>query len=68
MTVTVTVRDLFDLGLWMTYCEASGTDEWAVNEGRMDDSESVAVPEAMVGDLGDSLARWARRHDEADAR
>ena len=55
--LTVTVRTLLDLGLWLTYCEASGASEWAINEGRMDGADVVSVPAGMLGDLGSALVR-----------
>lgn len=37
----VTVRELFDLGLWERYCQETGTNEWAVNEGLIGYGEEV---------------------------
>lgn len=31
-----TVSELIELGLWERYCEDTGTNEWAINEGLID--------------------------------
>ncbi len=54
--ITVTVRWIMDNWLWEEYCEATGTNPWAVNEGRMDSDESVIVPPALVGRVAAALA------------
>ena len=37
----ITARELFALGLWDKFCEETGTNEWAVNEGLLDDEEEL---------------------------
>ena len=37
----ISVRELFTLGLWNKYCEETGTNEWAVNEGLISKDEIV---------------------------
>lgn len=36
-----TPRELMKKGLWDKYCEMSGTNPWAVNEGLMDSYEGL---------------------------
>lgn len=52
MTITITARELFDRGLWMTYCDISGTSEWAVKEGRMNMDEEVTLSAEQARHLG----------------
>ncbi len=44
INVKATVRDIMDVGLWSEYCEATGTNVYAVNEGLIDDSELLTLP------------------------
>jgi len=39
--VTMTVKQIMDLGLWEKVCEYKGWSVWGVNEGRIDSSEDV---------------------------
>ena len=50
--VKVTARELLDRGAWIRACEMTGLNEWAVNEGRMDDSETVTLTLAQAVELG----------------
>ncbi|MCK5016469.1 MAG: hypothetical protein KAS32_05285 [Candidatus Peribacteraceae bacterium] len=50
MTVNTTARELMDKGLWDKYCELSGMNPWAVNEG-LDDAEQLVVPEDIAKKL-----------------
>ena len=52
ITVNVPVRVLFDRGLWAAYCEATGTNEWALNEGRMDMDDTVTITEEQARSIG----------------
>jgi hypothetical protein len=59
--VTVTARYLLDHDLWIRACEMTGLNEWAVNEGRMDASDTVTLTIAQAAEIGllDSLRRQA---------
>lgn len=37
----ITVRELMDLGLWERYCKDTGTNEWALNEGLIDENKEI---------------------------
>jgi hypothetical protein len=50
--VKVTARELLDRGAWMRACEMTGLSEWAVNEGRMDASDTVTLTLAQAVELG----------------
>lgn len=39
----VTAEELIDNGLWERYCELSGTDEWAINEGLMELNHEIEL-------------------------
>lgn len=39
LRVVATARELLDRGVWLEFCELRGINEWAINEGRMDDDE-----------------------------
>ena len=39
--VTMTVKQIMDLGLWDKVCEYKGWDVWILNEGRIDSLEEV---------------------------
>lgn len=45
MTITITAREAFDKGIWDDLCEMKGLNEWAVNEGLMDISETITLSE-----------------------
>lgn len=47
MTITVPVNELLDRSLWQEFCEATGTNEYAVNEGQIDSNTSLEIPESM---------------------
>lgn len=36
-----TAHELLRLGLWDKYCEQTGTNVWAVNEGLLDGDEEI---------------------------
>lgn len=52
MKITTTPRELLDKGLWDRYCQLTGTNEWALNEGLMDSSQEVTVGETVAKTLG----------------
>lgn len=37
----ITIRELMNLGLWDRYCQDTGTNEWALNEGLIDKDTEV---------------------------
>lgn len=39
MTVTLTLREAMDRGVWDKFCEVTGVNQWAINEGADDASE-----------------------------
>lgn len=39
--VTMTVRQIVDLGLWDKVCDYKGWNSWILNEGRIDENEDV---------------------------
>jgi hypothetical protein len=41
--VSVPVRQIIEAGFWSDYCDRSGTNEWALNEGLMDRDERVEI-------------------------
>lgn len=43
MKIKVTARELLDSGLWDKYCDESGMNEYAINEGLMDDLDEVEI-------------------------
>jgi hypothetical protein len=49
MYVKVTFRDIFDADLWDEFCDKTGTNPWAINEGlaSMDD-EVYTVPDEIL--------------------
>lgn len=52
MEITITVRELFNKGIWEKYCSLTGVNEWAVKEGLLDKSEKVVVSENLAKKLG----------------
>lgn len=50
--VKVRIKEIFDRGLWNRYCEHTGTNEWAVNEGLIDSSEIVELSETEAVNIG----------------
>ena len=47
MKIYCTGSQLNEMGLWERYCDITGTNLYAMNEGQMDSAESVVVPEEM---------------------
>ena len=52
MTIKITVRELFDKGLWLAYCKVTGTNEWAVNECLLQDNDEVELTSEQAKDMG----------------
>lgn len=50
--IQVRVRLLCNRSLWMTYCEETGTNEWAVNEGQLDMDDYVWMSEGVARRIG----------------
>ncbi len=48
LQIKATARDILDAGLWGEYCEATGTNEWALNEGLIDSDEYLSLPTAIA--------------------
>ena len=44
----VTVREIFDAGLWDDYCNASGTSDWGPDEGPIQDDTVLELAESTV--------------------
>ncbi len=42
------VKLLFESGRWSEFCKASGTNEWAVNEGLLSENDEVDIPETLA--------------------
>lgn len=60
----VRVRELLESGLWSRYCEASGTNEWAVNEGLLDASAILALSPTVLR----RMLRLPKEESEDDGR
>ena len=41
MNIVTSPKELLALGKWMEYCEITGTNSWAINEGLMDSDEPI---------------------------
>lgn len=52
MKYVITPRELMDKGIWMDYCEATGTNEWAVNEGLMESDEELTLTQEQAEKIG----------------
>jgi hypothetical protein len=50
--ITVTARELLDRLVWDQACDMLGLNEWAINEGRMDASDTVTLTLAQAAELG----------------
>lgn len=42
----IKVKEILNWGFWEKYCEKTGTNEWAINEGLMDIDEEIFFSEA----------------------
>ena len=52
MYCVITAREAFDKGIWEDLCRIKGINEWAVNEGLMNDSEEIRLTEEEARELG----------------
>lgn len=48
ITIEMTASEILDAGLWKDYCEATGTSEWALNEGQIDGDDVLMLPEQLI--------------------
>ena len=53
MTISMTIREIFDKGLWDKVCEIKGRNVWIVNEGRATMSEVVEFDNEEIKKLLD---------------
>jgi len=64
VAITTTAREVMDLGAWSAFCTAAGVNEWALNEGLLEEDtelvllvdqesapEALEVAEALVASL-----------------
>lgn len=54
LQITLTPNELIDYGLWDKYCELTGVDIWAVNEGRMDSQDKLILSASRLKEMGAS--------------
>lgn len=52
MKYLITFGELIDRGLWLSYCEKFGINEWAVNEGLASSDDEVVLTEEEAQELG----------------
>ncbi len=45
MKVIITGREALDKGVWIALCELLGWNEWAINEGQMEETEDIILTE-----------------------
>lgn len=50
-TVSITAGQALDRGWWSAICRMKGICEWAVNEGRMSDSDTIELTESEYRQL-----------------
>jgi len=49
--ITITAREAFDKNIWIQLCDITGINEWAINEGLMDDDEAITLTEEEARQL-----------------
>lgn len=52
MKIVVTVREILDKGNWFEFCEIFGINEWAVNEGLIEDTEEFELTMEQAQTIG----------------
>lgn len=52
MEIIITVREALDRGIWLELCDLKDWNEWAINEGMMDDTEEITLTEEEAKKLG----------------
>ena len=52
MKIVMTVREIVDAGLWQKFCDATGTNEWARNEGLVDDDTEFTITPEQAEEMG----------------
>lgn len=52
MKIIITFGELLDRGLWLKYCELTGTNEWALSGGLADREDTTELTEDQAKELG----------------
>jgi hypothetical protein len=52
MKLVLTAREALDRGIWTQLCELKGLNQYAINEGMMDDSQEIELNDAEARELG----------------
>ncbi len=52
VTVQIPAYKLIEKGIWQDACELLGLDQWAVNEGKMDEHKMITLTEIQAKELG----------------
>lgn len=52
MNIVITAGELIEHGVWDNWCEISGTNIWAVNEGLMDSEEEIVLTIEQASQIG----------------
>jgi hypothetical protein len=52
MYYVVTIGELMDMGLWGDYCDATGKNPYAVNEGLADREDEIEISDDLAVELG----------------
>ncbi len=51
MEIIITGREALDRGIWGKLCELKDWNEWAINEGLMDDTDKITLSEKEAESL-----------------
>ena len=43
MEIITSAKELTRIGTWSKFCEVTGTNEWAVNEGLLDKDDPITI-------------------------
>lgn len=52
IALCVSAKLIWDRGLWMPFCDVTGTNEWARNEGQVSDDQLFALTEGQAVAIG----------------
>jgi hypothetical protein len=52
IVMRVTARFLMDKDLWMKACELTGTNDWAIRNGQMDEDDEISLTQSQAEKLG----------------
>lgn len=52
MKVSLTAQEIWDRGIWAEFCDLSGINPWARNEGLIADDAVFTLTEEQAMDLG----------------